>query len=229
MSGSGLSKLGILLTIIFVISLMALFAELFYVLWRRRVVRSKNSPASDGGYQYPSSGSSFLSAVCYQDFLYFFCIRSQSRIEPNSITPTSSDNLSSNGPPEMEVVDVWKLQRMCGPPRFLFTIKEEEKEDLESLAEKSLCSSAEKESNNSNTNINNDRERVTLKECFEVVEESAKAAMVFNDHGGGGDEADYSTPCASPMYFTPSASPIHEVVSDMSTGEKTVPVIRSEM
>ncbi|KAL2537465.1 hypothetical protein Fot_18856 [Forsythia ovata] len=232
MSGGGLSKLGIVLTIIFVISLVALFAELLFVLWRRRVLRSKNSPASDGGYQYSSSSSSFLSAVCYKDFLYFFCIRSQSRIEPNSITPTSSENLSSNGPPEMEVVDVWKLQRMCGPPRFLFTIKEEEKEDLESLAEKSLCSSAEKESNKSNSNINNNRERVTLKECFEVVEESSKAVMVFNDHasgGSGGDEADYSTPCASPMYFTPSASPIHEVVSDRSIEEKTGPIIRSEM
>ncbi|CAI9783351.1 unnamed protein product [Fraxinus pennsylvanica] len=223
MGGGGLSKLGIALTIIFVISLVALFAELFYVLWRRRVFRRKNPPPSNGEFQLPQFSSSdrdscFPSVIPSKDLLYFFCVRSQPRIEPNSISPTSSNDLSSNAPPETEVIDVWKLQRMCGPPRFLFTIKEEEKEDLESLAEKSLCSSAEKESNKSN--ISRIRKKVTLKECFEVVEEPPKAAMVVNDHGGG-DEAEFSTPCASPMYFTPLASPIHEEVSDRTTGEKT--------
>ncbi|CAA2966399.1 Hypothetical predicted protein [Olea europaea subsp. europaea] len=213
MSGGGLSKLGIALTIIFVISLVALLAELFYVLWRRRVFRRKNPPPSDREFQLPqysSSDSWFPSAISSKDLLYFFCVRSQPRIELNSISPASS-----NAPPETEVIDVWKLQRMCGPPRFLFTIKEEEKEDLESVAEKSLCSSAEKESNKSNSiSI---RERVTLKECLEVVEEPPKAAMVVHDHGDGGgvrDEAEFPTPCDSPMYFTPLASPIHEEVND---------------
>lgn len=217
----GLSKLSRVLTIIFLISVVTLFAELFYVLWRRRVFRRRNPQAStavDGGgdqpSHYSSSDSSFLSIASSKEFLYAFCIRSHShsRVEPNSTTPTSS-----NGESEIEEIDsdIVKLQVMHGPSRFLFTIKEEEKEDLESVAEKSLCSSAEKESNKSNSiSI---RERVTLKECLEVVEEPPKAAMVVHDHGDGGgvrDEAEFPTPCDSPMYFTPLASPIHEEVND---------------
>ncbi|KAL2533470.1 hypothetical protein Adt_06821 [Abeliophyllum distichum] len=210
----GLSKLGKVLTIIFVISLVALFAELFYVLWRRRVFRRKNPLAtSDGGGDQLShsscSDSSFLSIASWpssKELLYSFFIRSHSRVEHNSVTPTSDrDNLNSNGPSEMEEIDidVMTLQEMYGPPRFLFTIKEEEREELEAVAEKI-------------DNNNNNKENVSLQECFIVAEESSDVvvavAVDIDDHDGC-DTLPFSTPCASPMYFTPSSSPVHDISS----------------
>ncbi|KAL2554197.1 hypothetical protein Fot_07819 [Forsythia ovata] len=210
----GLSKLGKVLTIIFVISLVVLFAELFYVLWRRRVFRRKNPLAtSDCGEDQlshcSSSDYSFLSIASWpssKELLYSFFIRSHSRAEPNSVTPTSDrDNLNSNGPSEMEEIDidVMKLQEMYGPPRFLFTIKEEEREELEAVAEKS-------------DNNNNNKEKVSLQENFIAAEESPEVgvavAVDIDDHGGC-DATPFSSPCASPMYFTPLSSPVHDIGS----------------
>ncbi|XP_022871463.1 uncharacterized protein LOC111390631 [Olea europaea var. sylvestris] len=199
----GLSKLSRVLTIIFLISVVTLFAELFYVLWRRRVFRRRNPQAStavDGGgdqpSHYSSSDSSFLSIASSKEFLYAFCIRSHShsRVEPNSTTPTSS-----NGESQMEEIDsdIVKLQLMHGPSRFLFTIKEEEREELEAVAEN-----------------NNNKEKVSLQECFTVAEESPEIRVEIDDHGGC-DATPFTTPCASPLYFTPSCSPVHEIDSPL--------------
>ncbi|KAL2463976.1 hypothetical protein Fot_51932 [Forsythia ovata] len=181
--GGGLSKLGTALTIIFVISVVALFTELFYVLWRRRVFRRQNPTVIQGSggiggdqiSQY-SSDCSVSSAASSKELLYFFCIKPR---ETNSNT----DSQNSNAPPQMEVVDidVLKLQGMYGPSRFLFTINEEEREDFE-------LTSAEKDQNQSETVIS--------------LEE---------------DATPFSTPCASPVYFTPSASPVHELVNARSS------------
>ncbi|CAA2971143.1 Hypothetical predicted protein [Olea europaea subsp. europaea] len=199
----GLSKLSRVLTIIFLISVVTLFAELFYVLWRRRVFRRRNPQAStavDGGgdqpSHYSSSNSSFLSIASSKEFLYAFCIRSHShsRVEPNSTTPTSS-----NGESEMEEIDsdIVKLQVMHGPSRFLFTIKEEEREELEAVAEN-----------------NNNKEKVSLQECFKVAEEPPEIRIEIDDDGGC-DATPFTTPCASALYFTPSCSPVHEIDSPL--------------
>ncbi|GFP78870.1 hypothetical protein PHJA_000030500 [Phtheirospermum japonicum] len=47
-------------------------------------------------------------------------------------------------------IDLLKIQGMFGPPRFLFTIKEEEREDLKSPAEKSLCTASKNKINDEN-------------------------------------------------------------------------------
>ncbi|CAI9780260.1 unnamed protein product [Fraxinus pennsylvanica] len=201
----GLSKLSRVLTIIFLISLVTLSAELLYVLWRRRVFRRRNPQAStavegagDQLSRHSSSDSSFLSIACSKELLYFFCTRSHShsRVEPNSITPTNDhNNLNLNGESGMgEIdIDILKLQEMHGPPRFLFTIKEEEREELEAVAEN-----------------DDNEEKVSLQECFTAAEESPEVKVEIDDHGGC-EETPFSTPCASPMYFTPSGSPLHEI------------------
>ncbi|XP_073147953.1 uncharacterized protein [Henckelia pumila] len=217
--GGGLSKVGIVLIIVFAISLVMLLAQLIYVLWRRRVFR-RHGGGGDHFSQHSSSDSSFSS----KELLYFFCVRSH----PSSITaPDTADGLGSNPRPEMEVIDVdlLKIHGMFGPPRFLFTIKEEEGEHMESTAEISLRSSAEEVKKADDGS----RSRVTLQECFEAAEETAEAAEIEDRYWT--DATPFSTPYDSPMYFTPSASPVHEAVNGRSTetggvcGSKTASIL----
>ncbi|XP_073273372.1 uncharacterized protein [Primulina huaijiensis] len=209
MSGGGgrLSMVGIVLIIIFAVSLVMLLTQLFYVLWRRRVFH-RHDGGGDHFSQHSSSGSSFSS----KELLYFFCVRSH----PNSVpAPDTADGLGSNPRPEIEVIDVdlLKIHGMFGPPRFLFTIKEEEGEHTESPAEISLRFSGEEVKKIDDSS----RSRVTLQECFEAVDEPPEAVAVEIDDHYWSDATPFSTPYDSPMYFTPSASPVHEVVNGRST------------
>ncbi|KAK6126445.1 hypothetical protein DH2020_039833 [Rehmannia glutinosa] len=222
--GGGLSKLGTALTIIFAISLLVLFAELFYVLWRRRVFRRQTNNVGGGGdgdvvSHFSSSDSTFSTSIASsKDLLYFFCVRPQFRLERSSATAninTEANNLNSNPQPEIEVIDIdlLKIQGMFGPPRFLFTIKEEEREDLESSGEKSLCPALGKEVTKKIDD--GDEIRVSLEEYLKAAAEESVVAETKDLRVD--DATPFSTPCASPMYFTPSASPVHEVVNGRST------------
>ncbi|XP_073062008.1 uncharacterized protein [Primulina eburnea] len=194
--GSGLSKIGAALTVIFVVSLVVLLAELYYFLWRRRVFRKKTNTVSEvsGGDNLIrcSSGKALSSSLASsKELLYFFCLRSNYRLDRSSITPTdSTSDHDSKQQSDIELIDIdmLKTQSVFGPPRFLFTIKEEEEEDLDSPSEQKEV-------------------RVSLEE----VEDPAAVVVEIDDR------TPFSTPCASPMYFTPSASPAHEVVNSWST------------
>ncbi|XP_059646592.1 uncharacterized protein LOC132293231 [Cornus florida] len=194
---SGLSKLGIALSIVFAFSLVALVAELFYVLWRRRVFRRNNFPVHGGDH---GSDSFSTNPSNSKELLYFFCWKSQSRVEPDGApTRGGSDGYSPDDP--AEIVDILKLQGLYGPSRVLFTIKEEEREDVES--EKSL-SSTEKGHNKTKS--------ILFEECLRSAGgESPEVAVRIDDVGE--EMTPFSTPCASPLYYTPAASPSREVES----------------
>ncbi|PSS16158.1 hypothetical protein CEY00_Acc33594 [Actinidia chinensis var. chinensis] len=185
---SGLNKLGMALSVAFVVSLLALVAELVYVLWRRRLFRLQTSAAD-----VEFSGES---ATASKELLYFLCWKQQAQVEPDKRIGSGQ---SDPGDPE-EVIDILKLQEMYGPSRVLFTIKEEEREEAES--EKSL-SSAEK--------VVKKTRRVTLEECFMVAGGSLEVAVSC---AGDRETTPYSTPCDSPLFYTPSASPARESESE---------------
>lgn len=185
----GLTKLGTVLTIVFSVSLLALLANLLYVLWRKQVFRRRNSPdipPGDPFYKFSSSK---------EQLLYFFCLKNQSRIEPAG-NPTVSD------PPESAAVVVavddddvanWQLG-MYGPSRVLFTIREEEREGTET-------SEAEND------------QRVKSK-TVRLEGESAGVVVKVADVGVDDEEpTPFSTPCASTPYYTPSPSPTHVMYS----------------
>ncbi|KAH7854366.1 hypothetical protein Vadar_012982 [Vaccinium darrowii] len=210
---SGLSKLGQALSVIFVVSLLALVAELFYVLWRRRFFR-RQSTATDGSDAAPLR-SSFPTS---KELLYLLCWKQhQSRVEPDGGGGGGSDpetgcngQSSSVEDPTDEVIDILKLQAMRGPSRVLFTIQEEEREDGESSeAEQSVSSASAEKSHEKRRRVS----QLSLEECFNIdgdltEEEEVVTVTLVGNCGCEIETPPYSTPCGSPSYYTPSASPI---------------------
>lgn len=131
-----LSSIGLGLSLVFACLLLALVAEIYYLLWwKRRIIRReiendyRNNPA--------------------REFMYMFCWKKKSpTILSSSVNPTNTPQTQqSDSYPDFQFhaqnKDYWpkpfdengiefETQLITGPPRFLFTIKEETREDLES-------------------------------------------------------------------------------------------------
>ncbi|XP_059628150.1 uncharacterized protein LOC132270946 [Cornus florida] len=138
-----LSGVGLALSIVFGGLLLALVAELYILLWWKK--RITNRDTED---EYISPAREFLCLLCWKRPSSSF---SSTALNPQELCsslriidthvhePQSQLHLHSNQGlwlkpfeeygPETELM---RLQNISGPPRFLFTIKEETKEDLES-------------------------------------------------------------------------------------------------
>lgn len=180
-----LSKLGSVLTVLFAVSVVAILAQLFCVLRRRRRIRRQSLSGEENSLYNPS-----------KELFYFFCWKNQSRIEPQG-APSPSPPLHEGETTEVDDVLKWRGLYMYGPSRFLFTIEEEEREGVDS----ENCSSSEKGTKKSTRAIT--EERVGVSSSLPVV---AVAVTVDVD-----EATPFSTPCASPPYYTPLPSPTREV------------------
>ncbi|KAB2066197.1 hypothetical protein E1A91_A09G145200v1 [Gossypium mustelinum] len=185
------SKLGIALIVIFATCLLALFLELVYVLWSKRRFRQR-SIVSGGARSIDSefSDSPFYSAAPSKELLYFFCWKNQpARVEPSSgvVSPSPTEAATA---PDSEAAgtddddELAKWQALYGQSRVLYTITEEEREGNDSVENSADQSEA----------------KTQKRACFSGGTESA-----------GDVETPFSTPCASPPYFTPSPSPDRDI------------------
>lgn len=138
-----LSSLGIGLSLVSGFLFLALAAELYYLFWWKR--RGANRDIEEN---YTSPG---------RELLYLFCWKKPSSLSSTALNPqeisTSADATdhsddgqlyvhsdsgkdlllrSFGGGEETMEAELMRLHSLSGPPRFLFTIKEETKEDLES-------------------------------------------------------------------------------------------------
>ncbi|KAJ4725833.1 Transmembrane protein [Melia azedarach] len=132
------SGLGIGLSLVFGCLLLALAAELYYVLcWKKRIPHRQEIEDDYGNYakeyliqlfcwKKPSSLHSNNTRDCERDHPV------ANAHEPDPELGTSKDLLLKAFGEEGEVSELMRLHNLVGPPRFLFTIKEETKEDLES-------------------------------------------------------------------------------------------------
>ncbi|XP_042509851.1 uncharacterized protein LOC122085474 [Macadamia integrifolia] len=186
-----LSSLGIGLILVFGCLLLALVAELYYLLWwKKRVTNTDieddyNSPARELFYTFcwkkpPLLGSTALNR---QELCTSVRITgSHGHETENQLNLRSGSNkdllLKPFEDDEMDS-ELLMLQNLCGPPRFLFTIKEETKEDLESEDGKSRGDKSRKGS----------RSR-SLSDILPAV------------------ETPFLTPMPSPPFFTPPLTPI---------------------
>nr|GMD20322.1 Transmembrane protein [Ipomoea batatas] len=130
------SGLGIGLSFVFGCILMGLVAELYYLLWVRRRIRDRETEG-----EYTSIGS---------DIAYLFCCKKSNSVVTRTSTQALTTSELNGYSQDLEVgtgkdsllkgfgeddgveSELMRLHNLCGPPRFLFTIKEETKEDLES-------------------------------------------------------------------------------------------------
>lgn len=150
---SSFSGLGIGLSFVFGCILMGLVAELYYLLWVR-----KRIPKNETEDQYNNNNTPFAT-----EFSHLFCWKKHSSV--NNVSSEQRSNTVRNQEMNGHVHDqdqdlelgnskdlllkgygedsveseLMRLHNLCGPPRFLFTIKEETKEDLESEDGKSRC------------------------------------------------------------------------------------------
>lgn len=138
---TSLSGLGIGLSLVFGCLLLALVAELYYLLWWKK--RITNREIEDENYSnHPK--------VLFQ----FSCFKKRNSLQTTNNNSNSEENVrnpdANSSDPDLELgsskdlllkvnygedsveSELMRLHNLAGPPRFLFTIKEEEKEDLES-------------------------------------------------------------------------------------------------
>ncbi|XVF55838.1 hypothetical protein PTKIN_Ptkin06aG0068800 [Pterospermum kingtungense] len=198
------TKLGIALIAIFATCVLAIIIELVYVLWRKRRFRQRS--VVYGGTRsidsdFSNSSPNFYSAPS-KELLYFFCWKNQpTRVEPSSgvvvsSTPTDATTAVGSETATMEEDDdeLAKWQAMYGPSRVLYTIKEEEREGADSAGDSADQSEAKTE------------KRDSLRDCFSGPIKMAEDVAVDVE-----EATPFSTPCASPPYFTPSPSPGRDV------------------
>ncbi|XP_059315345.1 uncharacterized protein LOC132065812 [Lycium ferocissimum] len=130
---SSFSGLGIGLSFVFGCILMGLVAELYYLLWVR-----KRIPKSETENQYNNTELSHY--FCWKKPNSVNNVSSQQQVRNQEMNSqdqdlelgTSKDLLLKGYGEDSVESELMRLHNLCGPPRFLFTIKEETKEDLES-------------------------------------------------------------------------------------------------
>ncbi|KAL3579176.1 hypothetical protein D5086_020680 [Populus alba] len=186
-----LSSVGLGLSIVFGCLLLALVAELYYLLWWKRRFANKeigddySSPARELFFMFclrkPSSlrnNQELCSSVRITDTLVHHDQESQLNINTSKdllLRPFSDDNMDT---------ELMRLHSLSGPPRFLFTIVEETKEDLESEDGRSRAD---------NKSAKGSRSR-SLSDLLLTV------------------ETPYLTPLASPPFFTPPLTPSYNQI-----------------
>ncbi|CAN6695914.1 unnamed protein product [Malus baccata var. baccata] len=155
---TSLSGLGIGLSVVFGCLLLALVAELYYLLWwKKRVTNREIEEEEDDDYISSNHAKEIFQFNCFKkpNSLHTSSNRNSNSHE-NLREPDVNVNGSSepdleqgsrkdlllklNGEENVEISELMRLHNLAGPPRFLFTIKEEEKEDLESEDGKSKSS-----------------------------------------------------------------------------------------
>ncbi|KAK9284095.1 hypothetical protein L1049_012355 [Liquidambar formosana] len=186
-----LSSVGLGLSLVFGCLLLALVAELYYLLWWKK--RFTNREIEDD-YSSPA-----------RELLYMFCWKKPSSLSSTALNPQQlcstvriSDThvhdpeaaqLHVNGNKDLLLkpfgegggveAELMRLHDLSGPPRFLFTIKEETKEDLESEDGRSRGDKSRKGSRNR-----------SLSDLLLSV------------------ETPFLTPLSSPPFFTPPLTPM---------------------
>ncbi|KAJ3683964.1 hypothetical protein LUZ61_013128 [Rhynchospora tenuis] len=150
-----LSSLGIGLAIVSILLFLALVAELYYIFWwKKRFNNNTNNISNNPNFTpksfFLSKGKGLLSLLPLRNPIDTQQSRSRSPSPLNGngnsdghatqLTPDDTLHLSAkdallkaslNGEEAIDA-ELMRLHSLSGPPRFLFTIKEETREDLES-------------------------------------------------------------------------------------------------
>ncbi|KAG6415472.1 hypothetical protein SASPL_122883 [Salvia splendens] len=135
--------LGIGLSLVFGFILMGLFAVLCYLLWwKKRTVYSRSAKIENlEKFSFPLCWKN-SDSVGGSSRELTNSIRSQFEQEDVEAGLSKSESEAKGYGEEGVESELMRLHNLCGPPRFLFTIKEESREDLESEDGKSRISNS---------------------------------------------------------------------------------------
>lgn len=133
------SKVGIGLSLVFGCLLLALVAELYYLLWWKKRITNREVIGEDDDYK-SNYAKEFFHLICWKKPFSLKSNNTQDGVtdpeapgqEPDLELGTSKDLLIKAFGEESVEAELMRLHNLSGPPRFLCTIKEETKEDLES-------------------------------------------------------------------------------------------------
>ena len=132
----GLSRLGVGLTVVSALLLLALAAELYYLLVHKRRQRRRAAAVSDAASSPSSSSRELLQLFCFKKPPALASAYAQETSEAVAEVVVDEDDDDDDETVEAQLM---RLGSLVGPPRLLFTIKEETKEDLESEDGRSRC------------------------------------------------------------------------------------------
>ncbi|XAR66296.1 hypothetical protein NMG60_11012476 [Bertholletia excelsa] len=172
-----LSTIGLALSIVFGCLVLALLAELYYLLWwKKRKITKREVEEDYSSFCWKSKPSLSSRALNTQEHSASLRIRDSLVNDPEAQLPAfPNKDFWSNS---IEDDELMRLQDLQGPPRFLFTIREETREDLESEEGKSRGEKSRK---------------------------SSKSRSLSDLALAG--ETPFLTPIASPPYLTPPLTP----------------------
>ncbi|XP_026428052.1 uncharacterized protein LOC113323917 [Papaver somniferum] len=202
----GLTRFRIGISIVFSITLLIFFFQLWYVLWRRRLHRRQHLTTGDESDINSTIDTTGSSTPYYsKELLYFFCWKNQAGIDqpvfPSSTTGDNTTTDHKGADSNDHELDVSKLQELYG----LFTIKED-KEEFEYFSDHDNLGDDESISSIENTD---NMERVSSEKSSDDDDEcdSMVTIVIHDEEEDIESSTSYSTPCNSPPYYTPSPSP----------------------
>ncbi|KAJ0253530.1 Uncharacterized protein HA466_0112020 [Hirschfeldia incana] len=199
----GLSQTATVLVAVFSLCLTAVTAQLAYVLWWKRRFRRRSIAAGRSELDVFSSrgGDPTATPPPSKELLYFFlfCVENkQFRIGSATAPP-----LPSAAPPADDVASKWSTRGetlLCGPSETLFTIAEDSTSETDHRTV-----DVEPRGSVSMEDHVKDNE---LEEGFVVTAQNDDEvdSSEYDDDG----TTPFSTPCASPPFYTPSPSPVRD-------------------
>ncbi|KAK9122672.1 hypothetical protein Sjap_012274 [Stephania japonica] len=136
-----LSSLGLGLSLVFGLLLLALLAELYYLLWWKKRFINNNRGTVDQDHDHSSSSARELfHLLCWKQQCQPSSLMTTTVLSPQQLRLTTNSHLGH----ESVEAELMRVHSLSGPPRLLFTIREETKEDLESEEGKSRKGSRDK-------------------------------------------------------------------------------------
>ncbi|KAF0896919.1 hypothetical protein E2562_030769 [Oryza meyeriana var. granulata] len=129
-----LSRLGVGLAVVSALLLLALAAGLYYLFVYKRRLWRRAAAISDAASSPSSSSRELLQLFCFKKPPALATTYAQEPHAGESVVAVAVDDDD-----ETVEAQLMRLGSLVGPPRLLFTIKEETKEDLESEDGRSRC------------------------------------------------------------------------------------------
>ncbi|CAH2064310.1 unnamed protein product [Thlaspi arvense] len=197
-----LSQTATVLVAVFVFCLIAVAAQLAYVLWWKRRFRRRSITGSELDAFSSRGGDPTATPPPSKELLYFFlfCLENkQFRVGSATAPP-----LPPAAPPIDDVASKWSIRGenlLCGPSETLFTIAE----DCTSETDHRTAEIEPRGSVSTDDHMKDDE----LEDGFVVRDiNDDEADSCDYDHDR---TTPFSTPCASPPFYTPSPSPVRRV------------------